>query len=346
MTKPFKVIIDDDSRKESIEPRIAPRTFEPDPELDRIVTPHDEEVAISIQSSSLQKIIRMFASLSGVLLSLLLLLFIALLAATIDSLGNLLQAARLSDYLYITGLLVLLFALLMNLASNFRQLRQLKDISRLKQGFNRQQDKPTEEILALSNELLAHLSKNKTAELQKSLDETRQKIHTTQDYYEIYHTLNNTLLAPLDEKARSLIKNASLQAAFSTAISPVPLIDVFIIIWRGFKLTTDIARLYGYRSGGLTSIMLLKKGMINVVFAGVSELTLQLTNEITSASVVHKISYAAGQGIVNGILLARFGYGMLEACRPLPLSERRENIIKTIVESMLKSFKTKEETKA
>lgn len=232
----------------------------------------------------------------------------------------------------------------MNIISNFKQLRQLKDVSRLKQRFNKQQTNPSDDILILNNELLLHLTKNKVTEFHQHFDETRQKINTTQNYYEIYNILDDTLLAPLDEKAKALIHKASLQAAFSTAISPVPLIDMFIIIWRSLKLATDISRLYGYRTGGLTSILLLKQGIINVIFAAISELTLQLTNEITSASVVHKISHAAGQGIVNGILLARLGYGVLEACRPLKLSAKRDNISKSIVESLMNSFKTKEET--
>ena len=342
-TKPFKVIIDDDTKEDTIEPQIAPRTFEPDPELDKIVTTIDEEVAASNESSGLYKIIQLLSRLSGIFLSLILFVFIALFAHTIDNLSNLFQSAHLSDYLYLSGLLILLSALSMNVISNFKQLRQLKDASRLKQRFNKQETYPTDDTLILSNELLLHLTKNKANEFNAHFNEVKQKISTTQNYYEIYNILDNTLLTPMDEKAKSLIHKASLQAAFSTAISPIPILDMFLIIWRSLKLATDISKLYGYRTGGLTSIFLLKQGLINVIFAGIAELTVQLTNEITSASVVHKISHSAGQGIANGILLTRLGYGILDACRPIKLSGKRENITKSIVESLKSSFKTKEE---
>ncbi len=342
-TKPFKVFIDDDPKEDTIEPQIAPCTFEPDPELDKIVTTIDEEVASSNESSGFYKIILLLSSLSGIFLAFILFVFIALFAHTIDNFSNLFQSAHLSDYLYISGLLILLSALSMNIISNFKQLRQLKDVSRLKQRFNEQETNPTDDTLILRNELLLYLTKNKTNEFNAHFNEVKQKINTTQNYHEIYNIMDKTLLAPMDEKARSLIHKASLQAAFSTAISPVPIIDMFIIICRSLKLATDISKLYGYRTGGLTSILLLKQGLINVIFAGISELTLQLTNEITSASVVHKISHSAGQGIANGILLTRLGYGILEACRPIKLSEKRENIAKSIVESLKSSFKTKEE---
>ncbi|MCU7834184.1 MAG: TIGR01620 family protein [gamma proteobacterium symbiont of Taylorina sp.] len=343
-TKPFKVIIDNNSKEDTIDPPIAPRTFEPDPELDKIITTIDEVGAGSIENSGFYKIIQLLGSLSGIFLSLILFVFISLFAHTIDNLSNLFQSARLSDYLYISGLLVFLSALAMNIISNLKQLRQLQAVSRLKQRFNKQQKNPTDDTLILSNELLLYFKKNKVTEFHEHFDETKQKINTTQNYCEIYDILDNILLAPLDEKARVLIHKASLQAAFSTAISPIPLIDMIIIIWRSLKLATDISKLYGYRTGGLTSVLLLKQGVINVIFAGVSELTLQLTNEITSASVVHKISHSAGQGIANGILLTRLGYGILDACRPLKLSGKRENIAKSIVESLKNSFKTKEET--
>jgi len=343
-TKPFKVILDDNSKENTIEAPIAPRTFEPDPQLDQIVTTIDETVAIRNENSGFYKIIQLLGSLSGIFLSFILFVFIFLFAHTIESFSNLFQSARLSDYLYLSGLLILLSALSMNIISNFKQMRQLKDVSRLRERFNKQQTNPTDDTLNLTNELFLHLTKNKENEFNAHVDEVKQKINNTQNYYEIYGILNNTLLTPLDEKAKSLIHKASLQAAFSTAISPIPIIDMFIIIWRSLKLATDISRLYGYRTGGLTSILLLKQGIINVIFAGIAELTVQLTNEITSASVVHKISHSAGEGIANGILLTRLGYGILEACRPLKLSEKRENIAKSIVEALMNSFKTKEET--
>lgn len=346
-TKPFKVVIDDDSKEDTSStpdtPPIAPRIFEPSPELDKIITDIDEDVVSSDKRSEFYTIIRFFSSLSGIFLAFILFVFIALLAHTIDTLGNIFQTSDLVDYLYLSGLLILLSAFSMNILSNFRQLRQLKDVSQLKQQFNQQKTKPGNDILLLSDELFLHLTKNKSTECRQHFDETRQKINSTQSYYEIYNILDNTLLAPLDEKARSLIHKASLQAAFSTAISPIPILDMFIIIWRSLKLASDIAKLYGYRAGGLTTIVLLKQGLINVIFAGIAELTLQLTHEITSASVVHKISHSAGQGIANGILLTRLGYGILEICRPLSLSEKKENIAKSIVESWIKSFKAKEE---
>ncbi len=343
-TKPFKVILDDNSKENTITPPIAPRTFEPDPELDKIVASIDEAVDIRNENSGYYKIIKLLGSLSGIFLSFILFVFIFLFAHTIDNFSNLFQSARFSDYLYLSGLLILLAALSMNIISNFKQLRQLKDVSRLKQRFNQQQTNPTDDTLILSNELFLHLTKNKANDFSAHIDEVKQKINSTQNYYEIYGILDNTLLTPLDEKAKSLIHKASLQAAFSTAISPIPIIDMFLIIWRSLKLATDISRLYGYRTGGLTSILLLKQGVINVIFAGIAELTVQLTNEITSASVVHKISHSAGQGIANGILLTRLGYGILEACRPLKLSGKRENIAKSIVESLMSSFKAKEKT--
>jgi len=348
-TKPFKVVFDDDddddSKKDTIESPIAPCTFEPDLELDKRVIPIDAEVVIrSNEPSGFYTIIKLLSSLSGIFLSLVFFIFISLLAYTINNLSNLFQSAHLSDYLYLFGLLILLSALTMNIFSNFKQLRQLKAVSRLKQRFNKQKSDPSDELLMLSNELLAHLTKNKATEFYEHFNKIKQQINITHNYYEIYPILDNTLLAPLDKKAKSLIHKASLQAAFSTAISPIPIIDMFLIIWRSLKLATELSKLYGYRTGGLTSILLLKKGLINVIFAGIAELTVQLTNEITSASVVHKISHSAGQGIANGILLTRLGYGILEACRPLELSEKRENIAKSIVESLMNSFKTKEKT--
>jgi len=94
-----------------------------------------------------------------------------------------------------------------------------------------------------------------------------------------------------------------------------------------------------FRPGGLTAIILLKQGVINVIFAGASEFVLDLTNDIVGATVMNTISKATGQGMANGILLARLGYGVLDACRPIKSSGNKESLIKLIMTSLTSSKK-------
>ncbi len=112
------------------------------------------------------------------------------------------------------------------------------------------------------------------------------------------------------------------------------LLDAGIIIWRSFLLTKDVAKLYGFKPGWLSTIVLLKQGAFNIFFAGAAELASEYANEAAGSSITSKISTSAGQGITNGILLARLGYGVMEACRPLPIRTKRDSFINAIYKSI------------
>jgi putative membrane protein len=59
--------------------------------------------------------------------------------------------------------------------------------------------------------------------------------------------------------------------------------------------------------------------------------------------VVSKISLSAGEGISNGILLARIGYGVMAACRPLPMRVKRGSFIRGMVSSIKETMTDKGE---
>ncbi len=237
-----------------------------------------------------------------------------------------------------TGLVILLTVLILNIVSNIKQLRFIKSAEQIKTDFQKQRENPTKDIIPLANTLLQHLEKNPDEQLQKGVSVIRDELNSSQIYKEIYYDLDKTLLPILDKKAKQIIHNASVQGALSTAISPIPLFDMVLIIWRSMLLTKEIASLYGFRPGRLTTFFLLKQGILNVAFAGISELATEATNEMAGTSILSKVSKSAGQGIANGVLLARLGYGVMEACRPIDFSEGRTGFVNSIFKSMIGSF--------
>ena len=111
------------------------------------------------------------------------------------------------------------------------------------------------------------------------------------------------------------------------------LLDGAIIIWRAVLLTKDIAKLYGFKPSWLGTIILLKHGAFNVFFATTTELATEYINDIAHSSLLSKISLSATEGLTNGILLARLGYGVMQACRPLPLKVKRASLIQSFYAS-------------
>ena len=339
--KPFKKIITAEQEDETKEPSVKPFKMEPTGALDTHTEHFDDQIIDDdAKSVSLfQKFLASFSTLNGIFIAILLFILVATISGTIQMLGDIMTEGSLAQYLYFVGLLVLLLALVMNIFSNVKQLKMLQQVTNIKARFRDQKKRPTQEIVSLANSLLKQYEKNPDPKLQYHISQIRASIDTAPVYAEIYHDLDNVLLTTLDEQAKKRIHKASLQAALSTAISPIPLFDMLLILWRSLLLTKEIALLYGFRPGGLMRVLLLKRAVVHIAFAGVTELAADLANQATGASVLTKLSESAGQGIANGVLLSRLGYGIMDACRPIALGNKKSGFAKQLLKDIAQYFK-------
>jgi len=248
----------------------------------------------------------------------------------------------ISSYIYLSGLLLLLVVLFLNIFSNIKHLRFIKNAKNVKEKFILQKQNPTAEIIPLANIILDQYSKSTDKKIIQSIEHIREELNRSQIYKEIYKDLDSELLAIIDTKAKAIIHKASMQAALSTAISPFPLFGMLLILWRSVLYYPKKTSIYGFRPGGLSTIILLKQAVLNIAFAGVTELASELTNEIAGSTLLAKVSQSVEQGVANGVLLARLGYGIMEACRPIKSTDKRGSFIKEIMLSFFKVFKSKE----
>lgn len=345
-TKPFKKVVENDVAKSEKKESIKPFKKEVSDEFtfeESVYCDFESIDKSEIKASFIKKSIKFFSGLSGIFTALAFFIIIAIIADTIQTVNNIITSSTFAEYIYLGGLLFLLLVLFLNIFSFIKQLKQLKSSQRIKEEFKSQKSKPTEKIVTLANILFEHYKNSSDKDLLCKIDEVKNKINNSVVYEDIYNELDNSVLSVLDKKAKQKIHNASVQVALSTAISPVPLVDMVLIVWRSTMLTKDIAAIYGYKPGAFTTILLLKQGAMNALFAGVTELATDLLSDVTSSSFISKISYSAGQGIANGILMARLGYGVMEACRPISSKDKRRSFFKTIIASMVESFNFSEQ---
>jgi len=146
-------------------------------------------------------------------------------------------------------------------------------------------------------------------------------IHETQSDREIV-TLYARLVQPVvDAQAR---REISLSAAGSTlmiAVSPLALVDMAFIAWRNLRLINRIARLYGIELGYFSRLRLFRLVLLNIAFAGASEVVREVGMDWLSQDLTARLSARAAQGIGAGLLTARLGIKAMELCRPLPWLE-------------------------
>jgi len=339
--KPFKRSVKP-AVKEAQEP-IKPFKVEAKDSLDTTFEAHQEMIESEVKRSFLAQMLHFFSGFWGIVSAFMIFIILALTSHALQSLITILGSGSTAEYIYLAGVSLLLLVLFFNAFGNLTQYRRIQKVAKIQKAFKAQSQNPNSDIIPLAQTLLKSYQKHDDPHLQEKAKEITQTLKRSQLYPQIYTSLDKELLSPLDIKAQKAIQNASLQAALSTAISPLPLLDMGLIVWRSVRLTREIATLYGYRPNTVATMIFLKKGLFNIAFAGVSQLAIELSHEATSTTLVSKISHSTGEGIANGILLARLGYGIMEACRPLPSNEKREHFVKSIIASIAKVAKSEKE---
>lgn len=132
------------------------------------------------------------------------------------------------------------------------------------------------------------------------------------------------VLSALDKRAQALVYRAATDTSFAVAISPFALADMLMVLWRSSRLLRELAQLYGGAIGQLRSLVLLKRLFSALLWAGGSELALDMASDVFSSELTAKLSMRAGQGLIAGLLVARIGNLAQQQLRPLPLNQHNK----------------------
>jgi len=152
-----------------------------------------------------------------------------------------------------------------------------------------------------------------------------------------------TVFGPIDQEAYRIVKRSGRDIGVLTALAPIGALDSLIVLVRTVTMMRAIARLYGVRPGLTATLRLAKRGVRNIVIAGVGELVSHAAVETAGASLLKILSARAGQGAVNGLLAARIGLSVMQICRPLPFAEDELPSLKTLRAEFLKELTDGEE---
>ncbi|MCC5884306.1 MAG: TIGR01620 family protein [Halomonas sp.] len=138
---------------------------------------------------------------------------------------------------------------------------------------------------------------------------------------EIQQLLAHHLLAPRDRQARRMISRMAGETAVMVAVSPLTLVDMFLVAWRSLAMIDRICRLYGLELGYASRLRLLRNVLYNMAFAGATEMASDAGVELLSLNLAGRLSARAGQGMGVGLLTARLGLRTQRLTRPLVFAE-------------------------
>jgi putative membrane protein len=126
------------------------------------------------------------------------------------------------------------------------------------------------------------------------------------------------LLVPLDLQAKRAIAGAAKQVSLVTAVSPRAIVDVAFVLFAAVRLLRHIARIYGGRPGLLGFLRLAKAAFSHLAVTGGVAVGDSLVQQVLGLGLAARISAKLGEGVLNGLMTARFGLAALAVCRPLP----------------------------
>ncbi|MFV0547542.1 MAG: TIGR01620 family protein [Limnobaculum xujianqingii] len=151
-----------------------------------------------------------------------------------------------------------------------------------------------------------------------ALQRWQASLHETQNDREVVSLYAKLVQPVLDQQARREISSSAAESALMIAVSPLAIVDMAFIAWRNIRLINRIASIYGIQLGYFSRIRLFKLVMLNIAFAGATELIREVGMDWISQDITARLSTRAAQGIGAGLLTARLGIKAMELCRPLP----------------------------
>ena len=126
------------------------------------------------------------------------------------------------------------------------------------------------------------------------------------------------LLAPLDAQAKRAIAGAAKQVSLVTAVSPRAIVDVAFVIFAAVRLLRTLSRIYGGRPGFFGFLHLARAAFNHLAITGGMAVGDSLLQQVLGLGLAARISAKLGEGVLNGLMTARFGLAALSVCRPLP----------------------------
>ncbi|GEP10282.1 YcjF family protein [Methylobacterium gnaphalii] len=145
------------------------------------------------------------------------------------------------------------------------------------------------------------------------------------------------LLAPLDMRAKNAIAQAAKQVSAVTALSPRAIVDVVFVVFAAVRLLRRIAAIYGGRPGFLGFLRLARAAFAHLTVTGGMAVGEGVIQQVLGLGLAARISAKLGEGILNGLMTARFGLAALAVCRPLPFTREAPPSVNDVAGELLRA---------
>ena len=185
------------------------------------------------------------------------------------------------------------------------------------------------ELLALTRKM-PHLARGR-ADLEGHLGEII-------DGSDMVRLAERELMTTLDQRARKLISVAATRVSVVTALSPRAVVDILFVFGTALILVRRLAFLYGARPGTLSLARLVRQVVMHLAVTGGLAASDNLIQQMLGHGIAAKLSARLGEGVLNGLLTARFGLAAVDLIRPVPFVALPRPTLSDLMSEVLRSF--------
>ncbi len=257
-------------------------------------------------------------------------------------------AIRSSDVLGMIALGLAALVLLAALALTIRFVRDLlreRRIERMKRDAAAALASRSTEAARSVAEALAALQQGR-AETAQSRARFAAALPGLTDARDIIALAERELLEPLDRLAAEEIARAARQVSVVTAVSPRALIDIVFVVFAGARLLRTITAIYGGRPGFFGLLRIARASIGHLLVTGGLAAGDAVIQQIVGQGLAARLSAKLGEGVLNGLMTARFGLAALSVCRPLPFVEARPPALGDVASGLLAGAREAEKPEA
>ncbi len=204
--------------------------------------------------------------------------------------------------------------------NSLRQLRQQKTIQQQALALLTRDEHSEHDVSAMDAlTLCKKMQQSLACDLNEDVANLWQdKISSEHNDQEILQHYSRTVLSQVDQKALNEIAKFSTESVVLIALSPIALLDMLFMLWRNLRMINKISALYGLKLSYWSRIKLIKHVLMNMAYAGASEIIADVSVDMLGADLLGKLSGRLAQGLGAGMLTARLGLHVLRYSRPIP----------------------------
>ncbi|MGI2102060.1 TIGR01620 family protein [Shewanella oncorhynchi] len=218
--------------------------------------------------------------------------------------------------------------------SEYRKLKRLKQVADTQEtGARLAQSMQMGEADSFIDNIVCHY------EDSQGLQQLRRSLKDEHNDAEKVLLFEDLVLTERDELAKKVVRRYAAESAVLLAASPLAVLDMAIILWRNQRMLRDVARCYGIELGYWSRIKLIRSIIINIIYAGTSELVTDLGTQLLSVEMTDKLSARLAQGLGGGMLTARLGYQAMALCRPIVFREDQRPKLSKVHQELLIELK-------